>query len=169
MTNIRRNNKSCGFSLVEVLVSIVVLTVLMGVFKTLFLDGFRTMDDSMIRSQLQIDAGFIADRLSVDAREAGQFTIINDENTKTLILSNSDGTNTAQYTITSANQISDGGTLSVTYDFVTEEILSHNVDFEQSNFILIDSRFVRFNLVLENDTFDRRIAYASTIENFIRN
>lgn len=165
MMNSQRVNDAQAFSLVELLVVVVVLSILTAVTSGLLKNGWRALDDSMIRSQLQIEANLIAERLTADSLGADRAQLSDDR--RELTLFESGGGLRARYEI-----LSNAGaeaTLGVIYpDFDEARILSGHVRLDDSIFEL-DGRYLRLNLVLARNTFNREVSLVSSVEALLRN
>lgn len=157
-----------AFTLVEILVVVVVLTVLAAAVHSLFIGGWKGLDDSMIRSQLRLDSNLIAERLTDDGRGARRAVSVSTAEEKRLTLFDLNDEVLAEYAVIRTGDRG-LGILQVGDDSGDDpRVLSGQVNFADTDFVL-SGRFLQMNLALAQNTFDRSIGLTTSIEVYFRN
>lgn len=148
-----------GFSLVELLTSIVIIGVLIAIFYSVFILNWKTMEDYSVRSELWQDMDVIIDQVTLDARESAQINVSADQ--KNVSLLNRQSVVIATYAFTA------GGMCQATRSGVTTT-LSNSLDYALSTFRKNGESLV-VNVVLTGDVLGRGVTIDASTEIYPRN
>lgn len=148
-----------GFSLVELLTSIVIVGVLISVFYSVFILNWKAMEDYSVRSGLWQDMDVIIDQITLDARESAQINVSADQ--KDVSMLNRQSAVIAAYAFTA------GGMCQVTRSGVTTT-LTNSLDYALSTFRKNGESLV-VNVVLSGDVLGREVSIDASTEIYPRN
>ncbi|MBL8013890.1 MAG: prepilin-type N-terminal cleavage/methylation domain-containing protein [Candidatus Omnitrophica bacterium] len=148
-----------GFSLPEVLTSLIIIGILISVVYSVFILNWQAFEDYSTRAGMWQDMDQIIDQVTIDAREAATVTVSADQK--------------------NVSMFDKKGNLLVSYSFLSNKechvirgsenlTLTHNLDYTLSLFEK-KSKSLSLNVVLRDDVFGRGVSIDASTEIFPRN
>lgn len=155
--------KSKGFTLTEVLVTLIIFGIGMAMFNTIFVTNWVAYEDRIKRADLWGEINQVFEQMTFDGRNSRQFAVTNNAASKSVAFTNAVDNTITTYTI------QNDGTITRTSGTDTRMISSHAV-FGDSNFASsADNKGLKADLTLSDNVIVRNINVRSTTEIALRN
>jgi len=150
-----------GFSLVEMLCSVIILGILVAVFYSVFLSNWKVMEEYSTRAALWQDMDVIIDQFTDNARQASSFEVSVDKKEARFF---NRGVLALTYNLRA------NGSCDVTPTGGAATTLTDRVDFTRSTFDNTnEGRSLVINLALTDQVFERGVTIETSTEIYPRN
>lgn len=154
-----RSLSSAGFTLFEMICSMVIIGIMVGVFYSVFLSNWSVMENYSTRAYMWQDMDALIDSVSVDAREAARIDVSADQ--KTAVFFDQDNKPLVTYVMGADKSF-------VKKRSGVDQALTAMLVYDQSSF-LKRGRSVIVRVSMGEDVFNRGVGIATSTEIYPRN
>ena len=153
-----------GFTMTEVIMTLVIVSILGGVFYTMLITNWSSYEELMARAQLLNEANDIVEQISQEGRFTKTIDVVQDfaSGIQTATLIDYQDQAIATYTMSS------NGTLEIARPQANTVVLTNNLDFDNSAFTK-NGKSLRMDLALIDDALMRKVSISTNTEIYPRN